>query len=121
MSIEPSSVADRLSAIGMTGLGLILAVTPVALWVAWTETLFLAILAVALLSAALLVLLAHFTQPEAGHPRTRDGGEEAAVVLPDDFVSEVHRIFPLTYHHSLAGRARFRRAMEKLLRLARGP
>jgi hypothetical protein len=105
--------AERLSSCGETGLGLVLAATPVALWIAWTETVLLSVMAVAVVSAALLVLLTDFSRRTIDDPL---GGVGAAgkVALPDEFVDEVHRLFPLTYHHSLVGRARFRRAMERL-------
>jgi hypothetical protein len=101
-------LAQRLSSIATTLLGVILAVTPVALWVAWSAGLVLAVMAVALVAAGLLVLLA-----ESSPPQRPDGGK---VVLPPHFIEEVHELFPLTYHHSARGPSRFRRAMERLSR-----
>ena len=106
-------LADRLIAVGTTLLGVILAVTPVALWVAWSATVFSLVVAVAIASAGLLVLLANLPH-QAERPTPAHDGK---VVLPDEFIAEVHRLFPLTYHHSLLETARFRRAMEKLSRM----
>jgi hypothetical protein len=105
--------AERLSSIAEAALGLVLAATPVALWIAWTETVLLSVMAVAVISGALLVLLTDFSRRPAEGTRAA-GGVERTAVLPDEFVDEVHRLFPLTYHHSLVEKARFRRAMERL-------
>ena len=77
-----------------------------ALWVAWSASLVLAVMAAALVAAGLLVLLTESSPPQAD-----SGGR---VTLPPQFVDEVHRLFPLTYHHSARGPLRFRRAMKRL-------
>lgn len=91
-------------------LGLALAATPVALWIAWTATQVLCLMLVALLCAALLALLIEST------PGEHQGS--GSVALPPEFIEEVHRLFPLTYHHSRHETARFRQAMQKLAELA---
>ena len=106
-------MADRLSAVGTTLLGVILAVTPVALWIAWSATVLFIVVAVAIASAGLLVLLAELAQRTARQSPAADD----RLVLPDEFIAEVHELFPLTYHHSRLETARFRRAMEKLARI----
>jgi hypothetical protein len=93
-----------------TVLGIILAVTPAALWIAWTAGLVIGVMAIALASAVLLVLLTE----SSPHDRAADDGGAA---LPEGFIDEVHRLFPLTYHHSSAGPARFRLAMNRLQEL----
>ena len=87
-----------------TLLGVILAVTPAALWIAWSVSLVIAVMAVALVSAVLLVLLTE----------SHEAAKDERIELPEGFVEEVHRLFPLTYHHSSAGPARFRQAMSRL-------
>ena len=91
------------------GLGIILAVTPAALWIAWTASLLIGVMAVALVCAVLLVLLTESS------PRDR-AGKDGAVALPEGFIDEVQQLFPLTYHHSAAGPSRFRLAMKRLSR-----
>jgi hypothetical protein len=114
--IGDNRLVERLAHIGVTGLGIVLAVTPVALWIAWTATLVVCVMLVAIVSAALFVLLT-----ELLHQRTQNqSGHEAAgggVILPDEFIEEVHRLFPLTYHHSRHETTRFRQAMQRLSRL----
>jgi hypothetical protein len=102
-----------------SGLGIVLAVTPITLWVAWTPSMLLVAVAVAVISATLLVLLDRrrgAAHEDAGADRQPDGSRPA---LPDGFVEEIHQIFPLTYHHSRSGPARFRRAMDRLRSLLR--
>ena len=106
--------AKRLRHVGEAGLGIVLAATPLLLWIAWTPTILLGVMATAALSAALLVLLTESPPDE---------GCNARRALPPEFVAEVHELFPLTYHHSLHETPRFRRAMELMSRLieASGP
>src|SRR5262245_60580920 len=101
-------VAQQLSRVATTVLGVLLALTPAALWIAWSASLVIAVMAVALMAAALLVLLT-----EASPPRAHDEGRTE---LPPHFMDEMHRLFPLTYHHSARGPLRFRRAMDRLSR-----
>jgi hypothetical protein len=45
------------------------------------------------------------------------GTEEAGAApnrLSKESIAELQRIFPLTYHHSLVEKSRFRQAMDKL-------
>lgn len=100
-----------LVALAETVLGLALAATPVALWIAWTPTLLVAVLAGCLACALLLVWLQRW-----------DAATLAAVETPrpqvnERFFAEMHRIAPLVYHHSLREPARFRRAMRRVRRL----
>jgi hypothetical protein len=98
---------ERCRLIGVAALGMLLAATPLALWIAWTAALVLWVMLLAMVSAALLVLL------------TRDEreGSGSAVALPEEFIDEVQQLFPLTYHHSRFETPRFRRAMQRLSRL----
>lgn len=100
--------ATRLRRIGEAGVGIVLAVTPVLLWVAWTPEILIGVMLVAVLCAALLVLLTE--------PAPRRGGNDQRT-LPAEFIEEVQQLFPLTYHHSLRETRRFRRTMERLSRL----
>lgn len=102
--------AKRLRHAAEIVLGLVLAATPVALWIAWTATQVLCLMLLALVCAALLAPLVEST------PGEHQGS--GSVALPPEFIEEVHRLFPLTYHHSRHETARFRQAMQKLARLA---
>jgi hypothetical protein len=98
---------ERLRHLGELGLGIILAVTPLALWIAWTPAMVIGIMLAAVASAALLALLVE-SSPE-NVPSTASMRK-----VPEEFIEEVHRLFPLTYHHSLRESPRFRKAMSRL-------
>jgi hypothetical protein len=99
--------AKRLRHIAEAGLGVVLATTPVLLWIAWTPTILLGVMAVSVLCAMLLVLVTESSREQAG----------ARTPLPPEFIDEVHQLFPLTYHHSLHETPRFRNAMKRISRL----
>ena len=106
--------AKRLRHIAEAGIGIVLATTPVLLWIAWTPAILLGVMAASVLCAVLLVLLTESSREEAG---------KAPAALPPEFIDEVHKLFPLTYHHSLHETPRFRRAMKRMSQLieASGP
>jgi hypothetical protein len=116
MSTARTGLAERLGHIGVTGLGVVLAVTPVALWIAWTATLVVCVMLVAIVSAALFAWL---TERLRERTQIQSGSEGAfsGVALPDEFIEDVHRLFPLTYHHSRLETPRFRQAMKRLSQL----
>lgn len=116
MLVDETGLAERLRSFAMTALGLVLSLVPLGLWVAWTEILLLAVVVIAVVSAALLVLLSEWQGPAAEELqalRQRATRE----VLSDESVAEMHRLFPLTYHHGRRHTPRFRRAMAEVLRL----
>jgi len=98
---------------GATILGMVLAATPVALWIAWTPEMLGWIIVAAICSASLLVML---TEPEpSGAQCAQNGG-----ALPEHVVDEIHLLFPLIYHHSGRNNVNFRRAMQRLSRTMAG-
>ena len=117
-SIERAELAERFGGIVATALGIVLAVTPVALWIAWTAAMVVWIMLFAVVCALLLSMV------ESSLPSSRNerngAGAGGRVVLPEEFIEEVHRLFPLTYHHSRHETARFRQAMKRLSRLIGG-
>ncbi len=116
MSGEAKRRAGRFGEIGITVLGIVLAMTPLALWLAWTETQFFTILALAAIAMALIFVLARFPRSDSRH-RRRVAQASKRPVLGDEFIAELHRLFPLIYHHRRPGDRRFREKMERLLAL----
>ena len=109
-------LAERLGHIGVTGLGIFLAVTPVALWIAWTAALVVWIMLAAMGCAVLFALLSDFLD-RSERKQCGPEGADGRAILPDEFIEEVHRLFPLTYHHSRLESTRFRRAMKRMSQL----
>ncbi len=89
---------------------MVLAATPLALWIAWSPALLAATLAVAVLGAGLLVLLTE---------KTERSGEDRAC-LPEAFLQEMQQLHPMVYHHSGRRSSRFRRTMRRLSRIMKG-
>lgn len=117
-SIGRAELAERFGGIVATLLGIVLAVTPVALWIAWTAALVLWIMLAAVVCAILLSMI-ESSLPSSRNQRP-DAGAGGRVDLPEEFIEEVHRLFPLTYHHSRHETARFRQAMRNLSQLIEG-
>jgi hypothetical protein len=117
MSNKGIGFVRRIASTATTILGIILCLVPLALWVAWNEAILLVVVSVGAISAATLCVLADFVTPAEDRSAYHD---TAARKVPiDDIVAEIHRIFPLTYHHSLIEKARFRQAMQKVRQLLR--
>ncbi|HJU72315.1 MAG TPA: hypothetical protein VJ717_01105 [Gemmatimonadaceae bacterium] len=108
--MEPAT-KKRLAGIGETGLGIVLALVPVALWVAWTTRVWVIVVAVGVVAAALLVALGYWG------PQADECASDAKPELPDEAIAAIQEVFPLTYHHSFRQTARFRRAMDALRRV----
>ena len=117
MPVARAAILDQLKSIAMTILGIILSLVPPALWFAWTETMLFAAVAVGFVSAVALVILADWS----GSPDDPQAGDAIAQrkFLAERAVAEIHRAFPLTYHHSMVERTRFREAMARVRQLLR--
>ena len=111
-------MSRRFASIGITVLGIILAAVPLGLWVAWTRAGFLIVLAAGVVSVVLLGALISHLPPDADGATSGNSGESRPVIT-NEFVEEIHGIFPLTYHHSRIEKARFRRAMDRLRAMMR--
>ena len=108
--------ADNLTNLGLLLLGLVLTATPLALWVAWTETLFLVVLATGAIAGVLYCLLLQFEKP-AG-PAQRQAIDHVRLgSVPDRNIEELQRLHPFIHHHRASGGPRFRAAMYRLKRL----
>ena len=103
-----------------TVLGIVLAATPVALWVAWSPALLIYVLLIAVACSALLVLLSdrlpRSKERACSARRWRDKDE-----VPAEIIAEVHRLCPMIYHHSGRNNPRFRQAMARMSRWIDGP
>lgn len=118
-ALERRGLRARLCGTVATILGIGLALTPVLLWVAWTAAQIACIALAAAVSAALLALFEESSEPGAPHQAgPADAGSRN--ILPEEFIEEVQRLYPLTYHHSRLETRRFRQAMKRLSALIEG-
>ena len=113
--------ADGLITRGLIFLGLVLMVTPLALWVAWTETIFLAVLATGATALVLYGVLDRFERP-TNPARSESSDHVRAVILPDEITAELQDLHPFIHHHRPSGGPKFHKAMSRLKKhLYRGP
>ncbi len=112
---------DRLITHGHILLGLVLMVTPLALWVAWTETIFLGVLVTGATALVLYGVLDRFERP-ANPAQSETSDYVRAVNLPDEIIVDLQNLHPFIHHHQPSGGSKFHTAMNRLKKhLYRGP
>ena len=113
--------ADSLITRGLMLLGFAMMLTPLALWVAWTETIFIVVLVTGATAAALYSFLVRFEKP-ADPAQSEPSDDVRAVILPDKIVEELQSLHPFIHHHRPSGGPKFHTAMHQLKKhLYRGP
>ena len=114
MTPFPSRFAEALMVI----FGLIMMVTPLALWVAWSNAAFFVILFSGLFSAWAywaIYRARHRSEPETGE------GAELHRELSEEAMNELHKGWPWYCHHTTDGTVRFRRTMNRFADLTNTP
>lgn len=106
--------------VGLVALGLILAAIPLALWVAWSEAMLYGVLAVCALATALFVLLTRVGSADDETPPVAPNRDLRRTLSPE-FISELQRLQPLTYHHRRLGDMRLWNKFRRLRALMRQP
>jgi len=114
-----AKLADNLATLGLIFLGLVLMVTPLALWVAWTESLFLAVLATGVTAGVLYCLLVGFEKP-ADPARSETSDDLRLGDVPDRYIEELQGLHPFIHHHRASGGPKLRRAMDHMKRYLYG-
>lgn len=100
-------------------LGIVLAMTPLALWVAWSEWAWLLVIAIGI-AAMIGLLLCHWLIDDdrhAGHSGSERSPRIGPTTASDEFLAELSSMGPWTYHNRLTGEYRFRSKMERLRKL----
>ncbi len=116
MITEAQGWAEGLREFGLTAFGIVLALMPLALWVAWSETVFVVVLTSGLTAGVACCLLAHDWRP-AFDARGGTPGPRPTRVSTDEFIAGLHELFPLIHHHRRLGDPVFQRKMDALKRL----
>ena len=107
--------ADSLITLGLMLLGLVLMVTPLALWVAWTETILIVVLATGATAGVLYCVLVRFERP--ANPAQSEPSDYVRVEnLPDKIIEDLQRLHPFIHHHRPSGGSKFHAAMYHLKR-----
>ena len=96
-------------------LGLVLMATPLALWVAWSQTVLLVVLASGVTAAVLYCVLVRFEKPDLPDRRA-PSDRHRAETLPDKMIDELQRLHPFIYHNGPFGGTKFHAVMSRLKR-----
>ena len=110
-----AKLADGLITPGLMLLGLVLMVTPLALWVAWTGTILIVVLAAGATAGVLYCVLVRFEKP-ADAAQSEPADCVRVKNLPDKIIEELQRLHPFIHHHRPSGGPKFRTAMYHLKR-----
>ena len=104
---------DSLITYGLLFLGFVLMLTPLALWVAWTETIFLGVLATGAAALVLYGILERFEKP-ADPTQSESFDYVRAMNLTDEVIAELQDLHPFIHHHRPTGGSKFHTAMNRL-------
>jgi TolB-like protein len=104
---------DSLINHGLILLGFVLMLTPLALWVAWTETIFLGVLATGAAALVLYGILERFEKP-ADPTQSESFDYVRAMNLTDEVIAELQDLHPFIHHHRPTGGSKFHTAMNRL-------
>lgn len=108
VTIGYSDILQRFNGVLQTLCGFVMAMTPPALWFAWTNQLFLLVLATGLFAGLGYCLLARFEEP-----MDTDYSADDHPTLNDDALAELTKTGPWIHHHSSGGRSVFQRRMDR--------
>ncbi len=104
---------DSLITHGLMFLGCVLMMTPLALWVAWTGTIFLSVLATGATALVLYGLLERFERP-ADPAQSKASDYVRARILPDKSLEELQNLHPYIHYRQPSGSPKFQIAMYHL-------
>ncbi len=108
-----AKITDSLITLGLMLLGLVMMVTPLALWAAWTDTILLGVLATFATAVVLYGVLVRFERP-ADPAQSEPSDYVRAVNLPDKIIVNLQKLHPFIHHHRPSGGPKFRTAMYQL-------
>jgi len=114
MPLERKGFAELLREIAMVVLGLILAVVPLALWLAWSETAFYSVLAVGAVAMGLILALISFGPDDDRPTRT-------TMVSAPELIAEIQQLAPITDHHRRLGDPRLAKMLAVIRAMMRRP
>ena len=105
--------ADTLVSLGLVFLGLILMATPLALWVAWSGTVMLIVLATGTTAGVLYCVLVRFEKPTRSVDRSA-AAEPGPEALPEQVMEELQKLHPFVHHNRSSQSPEFRAAMRRV-------
>ena len=117
MATEARGWIGRMGVLGTSVLAVIILVTPLALWVSWTGSMFVGVIVLGVTAAALYCLL-----DRTGTPRGRDQAASPRTVdrLDEQTVEELSNLQPFVYHNRLSVERHLRNTLDKVKETLRG-
>lgn len=107
-------LADTLVTWTLVVLGLIMMATPLALWIAWSKTVFFAVVLVGIAATALYCFLIEYEKP--AEPKRSGPPYHRVEAWTHAAIARLQRLHPFVHHNRLAGGAQFNAAMARLKR-----
>jgi hypothetical protein len=113
--LDMARFAHALRTIAFALLGFVVAATPLALWIAWTNAVFFGVLLIGAVAGVLYCFFADIANMRPIGPLAfPDMGRRAT--LDDEFVRDAQRLHPFVHHHRPAGSPKFAAIMTRLKR-----
>ena len=114
MPADTKKPLEALRNAALTAAGLMLAATPLALWLAWSQATFVLVLGAGAAFGLLFFVLYADTRVTTDQEQRKDPNSKTMEDLDDKFLSELSDMGPFIYHNRLSGDSRFRRKMDRL-------
>jgi hypothetical protein len=114
MPADTKKPLEALRNAALTAAGLMLAATPLALWLAWSQAMFVLVLGAGVAFGLLFFVLYADTRATTNQEQHKDPNSKTMENLDDKFLSELSDMGPFIYHNRLSGDSRFRRKMDRL-------
>jgi hypothetical protein len=92
-------------------LAVIVLVTPLALWASWTESIFIGVMVLGVVAAALRCVLDPAETPAGRDPSASPGTVDR---LSDQMAAELSNLQPFVYHNRLSAEGHLQRAFDKV-------
>lgn len=109
-----ANIVDRFVAGSLVVLGLILMATPLALWVAWSKTVYFIVLLTGGVAAALYCFLVEREPPP--RPQRQGPPYHRMEAWTDRTIARLRRLHPFIHHDRHTGGDRFNAAMNRIRR-----
>jgi hypothetical protein len=116
IAATPNGWAGRVLILVTSALALIVLVSPLLMWVSWTEKMFVGVIVLGVIAGGLYCLLDRFADPVAGDPGR---APRTLSALDDQMVAELSNLGPMIYHNRLSAEGRLRKVLDRVKRSLR--
>lgn len=117
MATKAGKWIDRAGILGSTLLAMVVVATPLAMWVSWTEGIFIGVIVVGGVAFLLYCMLQRVEAPAGRVPR---GPSKTVSHLDDGMVKDLSDLQPFVYHNRGSAEARVQRTFDKVKEALKG-